>query len=275
MRYRNPSGSAVIDTGTVALPANQWALVRVSGVTTTADDMALGPLLGTSALANDMIDIGPHMTVEGTYTGDFIDGTKPLSKWLGAADASVSLGYPPQLFDIAGKPEFDVSAVGTYTLPGGFTNTEPRTIYTVYNNLQDIVDSTVPTILTYGATALNDVIPNQYITLRQQAWTGDINMVLARRTGGNGAGASGAKVNVNLVTWGLNDSGVMFSQINNGSQAVDGTFVMDVPHEKISIGAATAFGSHVRTLIYRGYHSSTIRTAMARYLGNKYGAYIA
>jgi hypothetical protein len=275
LRYRDPSGAGVQTQGTVNFVADQWQLVRVVGAP-TFDNAAIGPLFTTNRLqAGDTVDIGPHMSVPGVYTGDIVDGTTPFSKWTGSAHNSISVGYPPQLLDLAGKPDVDVSAVGTYTLSGGWSNTEPRTAYTVYNNLLDIPDSSVPALLTYGATALNDVIPNQYLTLRQQSWTGDVNFLLARRTGGAGAGVSGAKVGVNVATWGVNATGTIYNCLNNGATAADGSFVIDMPHEKIQIQPATVYGSHVRTLIYRGLHTPAQRAAVSRYLGNKYGAPVA
>jgi len=216
------------------------------------------------------------MLVEGDYKGDFIDGTKPFSKWDGIANQSTSVGYPPQLLDLAGKPDTDLAAVGSTTLSGTWSNTEGRTIYTVYNNLQDISDTGVYPILTYGATALNDVIPNQFITLRLQSATGIYdNSILARRTGGAGASSVGSKMGVNVVSYGLTDTGTLFSAVNNGPVTLDGTFVSDMPHERINILPATAFGSHIRTIIYRGYHDAATRAAVSRYLGNKYGSAVA
>src|SRR4030095_1758202 len=221
-----------------------------------------------------IFEIKKWMLVEGTYTGDFIDGNSPLSKWDGTVNASTSVGYPPQLLDLAGAPISDLSTTGTFTLPGGFGDTEARTIYTVYNNLLDITDNTVPTILTYGSSALSDAVPNTFITLRQQAWTGNVNFLLARRTGGQGAGTSPSFLGVNVAAWGLNTSGYIFNCLNNGTVVTDSQ-VMTLPNDKISISTPTAWGSHVRTIIYRGYHDAATRQAVSRYLGNKYGAVVA
>lgn len=274
-RYRNPDGSVVSNNGSITLPVNQWTLARVFGSPTGSDDQGLGLFFNAGALvAGDIVDLGPHMAVEGTYLGDFIDGTKPFSKWIGTADQSISIGYPPQLFDIAGKPLFDQTAIGTYILPGGFSNTETRTIYTVYNNLSDITDASNSSLITYGSTALSDAIPNQFITLRQQTFAGADNFLLARRTGGSGAGVGGSKPGVNVAAFGVNASGMLFSAVNNGTVAND-SIAMDIPHEKIRIYETSAYNSHVRTLIYRGFHDATTRASVSRYLGNKYGAYIA
>jgi len=167
------------------------------------------------------------------------------------------------------------ASTGSFVLPGGFTNTEARTIYTVYYNLLDITDSAVPTVITYGANALSDSVANSFITLRQQAWAGDNNFLLARRTGGNGAGIAGSTPGVNVATFGLNGAGNMFITTNNGTVATDSAVVMSLPHERIAFNSPNANSSHVRTLIYRGYHDATTRAAISRYLGNKYGALVA
>lgn len=215
------------------------------------------------------------MLVDGVYGGDYVDGSKPFSKWYGSANASSSVGYPPQLLDIAGVPILDVSSVGSTTLPGGFGNAEARTLYTVYTNFADINDGQVYPILTYGAQALNDVIPNQYVTVRQQAATGPTNTLSARRTGGAGANMSGAIVGVNVSAWGVKPDGKLFMVINNGPIGQLDNQVMDMPHERINVLPATAYSAHVRTIAFSGYHDDATRAAVSRYLGNKYGAPVA
>ena len=214
------------------------------------------------------------MIVEGAYLGDYIDGNKPFSKWDGMVQASTSVGYPPQLLDLAGAPVHDVTAVGSTTLSGGFGNTEPRTIYTVYQNFAEVIDSTVPIILTYGANALTDAIPNQFITLRQQLSNNTGNNLIARRTGGAGPLVSRSMLAINVATWGIDETGKAFIQVNNEPTATD-TVAMDIPNERMVVIAPSAASSHIRTLIYRGLHDAATRAAVSRYLGNKYGGYVA
>ena len=225
--------------------------------------------------SDGVFEVRNLMITSGDYTGDFIDGSTPFSKWEGTPNQSTSIGYAPQFLDIAGKPLVDLSTVGSVDLPGGFGTSEARTFYTVFNNLKDISDGQVYPILTYGATALNDVIPNQYITLRQQAATGASNTISARRTGGAGANMSGAFVGVVVCSWGIKSDGRLFMVINNGPVGELDMQVMDVAHERINIQAPTAFSSHIRTIMFRGYHDATTRAAVSRYLGNKYGAKVA
>ncbi|ASX99247.1 minor tail protein [Arthrobacter phage Molivia] len=271
VRYRDPSGANLLVQGTVTFVADQWQLLRVVGAPSFAN-ASLSLLFTTNRLqAGDTVDVGPHMSVPGVYTGDIVDGTKPFSKWDGAANASTSVGYPPQLLSLAGKPLYDITDVGSTTLSGGFGNTEARTIYTVYQNLIDIPDSNVPIILTYGATALNDTIPNQFLTLRQQASSNPGNNLIVRRTGGAGALVSRSLVTPNVATWGIDNTGKAFIQVNNEPTVTD-SITMDIPNERIVINAPSTSSVHIRTLIYRGLHDATTRAAVNRYLGNKYGA---
>jgi hypothetical protein len=276
LRYRTPDGAGSVDWGSVALTANEWKQVRAFGKPNIGANAALGPIIEatTGFQPGDTLDIGPHMTVEGTYLGEHIDGTKPLSKWDGTADQSTSVGYPPQLLDLAGKPEFDYTSVGIYTLPGGFTNTEPRTLYTVYNNLLDITDQSVYSIVAYGKSDLSDALSNTYLTLRQQQSSNEGNNLLVRRTGGAGALAPFSRTaSNNVACWGINPSGYLFISLNNAAVTTD-TVTMDVPNEKVSIVTAGPGGSHIRTIMYRGYHDDATRAAISRYLGNKYGALV-
>lgn len=273
-RYRNPSGSVIVTGASLNLVADQWYLHRVTAAPSGADDMALGLISTTAIQAGDTLDIGPHMTVEGTYTGDYIDGTKPFSKWNGAAHSSVSVGYPPQLLDLAGLPLYDITTTGHTVLNGGFGNTEARTIYTVYSAFVDIPDGTVPILVTYGATALSDAIPNQFLTLRQQLSNNPGNNLIARRTGGNGPLVSRSMVANNVAVWGIDVSGKTFIQVNNEAAVTD-SVVMDIPNERIYITPPSTYSSHTRTIIYRGLHDAPTRAAVSRYLGNKYGAQVA
>jgi hypothetical protein len=215
------------------------------------------------------------MVVEGVYNGDFIDGTKPFSKWEGTANASSSVGYPPQLIDIAGKPVYDFigpATDNTVSLDNSFTNTEPRTIYTVYSSIAQ--PAVVTPIVTYGITGLSDTIPNSTMMLRLQAtvtpWS-----VVNRRSGGTGPVVTNVTASQNNVAcWGMASDGTQFIQ-NNNSATVTNTQVMDVPHQSIKFSTEGTYHKHLRTLIYRGYHDDTTRTAISRYLGNKYGASVA
>jgi hypothetical protein len=219
------------------------------------------------------------MLVEGDYQGDYINPEQNLlSKWEGTANASMSLGYPPQLLDIAGKPILDYTTNTNVeiALPGGFTNTEGRTFYTVHDALQ-IPGAAIFPLVTYGATGLADSPVNQTILLRDQ---GNTPAVLNRRTGGGGPlVANLVVVGRNVSCWGLTDTGTQFVA-NNGSAVVTQPTVMDVPHEGIRIHADSTLNGqpstkHVRTIMYRGYHDTATRLAVARYLGNKYGAAVA
>jgi hypothetical protein len=218
------------------------------------------------------------MIVEGNYQGDFINPTQNvLSKWDGTANNSTSVGYPPQFLDIAGKPELDLTAPSTVTvLPGGFGTTEARTFYTVYQNLADF-----PTVggqdlmITYGDAAFNDTVPNNYITVRLEYVVGTDNRILTRRTGGGGQSRSDVKTtSANVLTWGVDSSGMMFLSQNNDTETNDNV-AMSLPHDKIEIKPDTVYHKHVRTIMFRGKHNSTTRAAMQRYLGNKYGANVA
>lgn len=214
------------------------------------------------------------MLVDGVYTGDYVDGTKPFSKWDGAAHASTSVGYPQQLLDIAGTPVHDITATGSTTLNAVFDPREARTIYTVYQNFAKITDSQVPLILIYGSTALNDVVPNTSLTLRQQQSSTVGNNLIARRTGGQGPLVSRSQISSNVACWGIDPTGKAFLQVNNEPMTID-TVAMDIPNERINVSGPVAASSHTRTLIYRGMHDATTRAAITKYLANKYGGYTA
>jgi hypothetical protein len=214
------------------------------------------------------------MLVEGDYQGDYIDGTKPFSKWDGTANNSTSVGYPPQLLDLAGVPEFDyaLSAGATYSLTDNFGPQEGRTLYTVYQNTQDIPTG-VFQMIAYGSTDLTDTVPNCYITLRQEFYAGPTNIIRTRRTGGGGPQQTTVPLGASVACWGLDSAGNMFIQNNNNAEVTE-AFAMSVPNQKIQFNTSS-YHTHVRTIMYRGKHDAATRAAVSRYLGNKYGANVA
>jgi hypothetical protein len=217
------------------------------------------------------------MIVEGTYTGDFLNPDQnPLAKWTGTVNQSTSFGYPPQLLDIAGKPEADITTIGHTVLnPIGWSEQEGRTLYTVFTNLQTIPSGgPVSVIANYGDDAFTDNVPNSFLTLRQQRYADTGNSIINRRTGGGGVQSFPANLGSHVAVWGISGAGLMFVSIDNKPRIND-SVVMSIPNEKIVISSDNAYNSHIRTLLYRGDHDDATRIAISRYLGNKYGASVA
>lgn len=213
------------------------------------------------------------MIVEGDYQGDYVDGSKPLAKWDGTVNNSTSVGYPPQLLDIAGKPVIDMVTDGTYSLDDSFGLQEPRTAYTVFETVSEPTAGSYA-ILQYGHTALSDVNPNTWVQVRIDANPNVGNTYFYRRTNGLGLAKLTPANRLGVGVWGLNAEGKMFSSVDGGTLSTDSQ-VMSMPHQKLHILAADSVKTHVRTIIYRGYHDDATRAAVSRYLGNKYGGNVA
>lgn len=265
----------VLNTSPIALNASGWQELRRTFTAlrdATAASQIYMALPTTPHTATDgVFEIREWMLVEGEYNGDYIDGTKPFSKWEGTANQSTSIGYPQQLLDIAGKPILDYTAPGTYTLDDSFGNTEARTFYTVIDNLGENFGGVSP-IIQYGGV-LNDVNPNTYIQLRQDAnsQTADgLNSLFARRTGASGANAI-IKIGRHVGAWGITATGKIFMQADGYNRVVD-TATMDILHKTLLINSDQPLNKHLRTIMYRGEHDDATRLAVSRYLGNKYGA---
>lgn len=272
MRYRNPSGSNVVAAPVANLVAGRWQLYRNFATPTGADDMALGPLATTAIQAGDTIDLGPHMTVEGEYTGDVLDGFKPFSKWLGETDLSISVGYPPQFLDIAGKPAVDVEGVGNRANTGVPDAFMGRTIYSVYE-VNDQVGS-------YNVCSSYGVIGSKGF-MTQTAAEGSINM--ANRYDLPGGTFNGGLV-FNSRTSRRHVQAIAFKDgLNEVSACADGgadqTKVVDpgTTGWDDSRAQCTANNSirNLRFIVFNAYHDRAKRLEMSRYLGAKYGAYVA
>lgn len=273
VRYRSTDGASVSNGPIINTAANEWQLWRVSDKPSVADNQHLSLLIAAPGTAiGDVVDLGPRMVVEGDYQGDYLDGTRALAKWVGAADASESIGYPPQLTDIAGAPVIDMTGTaGTIVpLPGGFAPDEARTFYTVYQALAE-PGAGVHVMVSYGEADLNDSPSYSTLQLRTQ---GAPLQLLNRRTAGQGALVPGIPwPAINVACWGINASGIQFGQNNNGTVFSGGSQVMATPHEAIRLHTANAYQIHVRTIMFRGYHDATTRASINRYLANRHGAY--
>jgi hypothetical protein len=271
MRYRNPTGSNVVSAPAAVLPANQWQLYRNFQTPTGADDMALG-VLASNPQAGDIIDMGPHMTVEGEYNGDIVEGTKPFSKWLGVADRSASVGYPQQFLDIAGRPHVDLAA--QQSLPtnvvDGFA---ARTLYVVYESWGNTAS--------YNGWASYGVAGSKGF-LVQTAGGGSNSM--ANRYDFPGGTFNGGLVFSQARTIRRHVLAVAFNQgmtslagcTNAGSDIVQtinpGTTGWD---DGRALVGSSAEGRGLRLLLFNEEHSRAKRIEMSRYLGNKYGALVA
>jgi len=274
-RWRRPStGFVYSNTAGIAIPADQWTELRQYRGGFDDDNVCAGILLDiTSVMPGDIYDLAEHMTTEGTYTGDHVDGTSPFSKWDGTANASTSIGYPQQLLDLAGKPLVDVTTPGSYVLDDSFGITEPRTFYSVYSVLAVPVPSTP--VVTYGVTGLADTVSYQTMMLRLQM-SGATLGALNRRTAGAGPVSYNLPIGsaINVSCWGMLADGTQYIR-NNGNGQVVSNQIMATPHQQIDVFNPSAFHRHIRTIAYRGDHDAATKLAVSRYLGNKYGAAVA
>jgi hypothetical protein len=217
------------------------------------------------------------MVVEGNYTGDYVDGAKPLAKWNGTADASTSVGYPQQFLDIAGKPALDQAGVGNTptTVAPGFA---ARTFYAVYEVNDNTLGSwQVP--FSYGIAYSSEGFTLQTSSV-------GVATMSPRADFATGGGSTNAGMNhanaratgrIHVVSAAFNEGLTLWTGSANGS--ADGTRVLNSgtvgwTSHRISV-ASPAGNRGIRGLVFWGEHDRATRLAMMRYLGNKYGAYVA
>lgn len=216
------------------------------------------------------------MIVEGTYAGDYMDGTKPFSKWDGTVNSAVSIGYPPQLFDLAGKPTTDVGPDSTSAsnTVDGFS---ARTFYVVYEST-DFNDGSWQVPFSYGFNASSDGY-----TLQSNA-AGSQQMVPRAdfATGGGNVNntllvpdSRSNRVHVMALAFpqGLTGASVC---VNGGADVTDIYSPGTVGWTTGKVVTYTRTGiKGVRALVYYAEHDRATRLAISRYLGNKYGASVA
>jgi hypothetical protein len=215
------------------------------------------------------------MIVEGTYTGDYVDGTKPFSKWDGTANSAVSVGYSPQFLDIAGKPDAEVFGAGDSpnTTVDGFA---ARTIYLVYE-VTDMNAGSWQVPLYYGSAA-----PSSGLTVQTSA--SGVASMSPRLDFTAGGDINKGQVMINGRTQRVHVMAMSFNAgLTSVSSHIDGAFVTAVAITPGTVGwtsgmlrAKSLTGiKAVRTMVFYAEHDAATRVAMSRYLGNKYGSYIA
>ena len=211
------------------------------------------------------------MIVEGTYVGDYIDGTKPFSKWDGAANASTSVGYPPQFLDIAGKPTLDLlGAANTGAL--AVSPYIPRTFYLVHEHTGNT--SAFTSTFLYG-TIPNNGFNNQTaaagsnsIINRLDFVNGDFNKAIIMgngRTTKRHVSAYSFNQGLTSVSACVDGGSDIVTALNPGDGWADGRVITTSAGEN----------KNIRALVFYAEHDRSTRIAMCRYLGNKYGAYVA
>lgn len=247
--------------------SSSYAWYRATGVA-TSNRLWLST---DTAPAGSGYDISHLMVVEGTYTGGYVDGNSYGALWEGTAHAATSLGNPTSLESIAGKPLYTGTAAGNFVLSSsGVPENSARTLYTIIDNILDLPSGLLDVVLAYGSTALNDTIPNKYLTIRQQSVAGQTNSNLVRRTGGGGPQALGVPSSGRqILIGGINGDGYLFSGFNKSALVVDNLLV-SMPHERIIIDPNTAYHNHVITYVYAGFHNDAMRAEMIKLLALKH-----
>jgi hypothetical protein len=214
------------------------------------------------------------MLVEGTYEGDFINPVlNPLAKWDGTAHDSTSVGYSPQLLDIAGKPFRDITTSTVIPNAGHVPDMGPRTVYVVY-------DAFGYTASYNGIGYYGDSVNGGRITF-QTAASGQ-NLMGVRLDFTNGESNK-----VFSFTGGRsNRRHVLAMTISNGLTSFTGC-LNGAADQTAPILGGTGWNSNytslsanseitgIRMFVFYAEHDRNTRVAMSRYLGNKYGAYVS
>lgn len=216
------------------------------------------------------------MLVEGVYSGDYIDGTKPFSKWDGVAHASTSVGYPPQLRDFAGKPAVDLidaAPNASTSIPDG-----PITVYSVQSLGLTTGNPGYWEISTGGTWSSGTGVAR---AIGNTSTQGRVDAMRSNGTTYNNA------ITINPMTLGV--LAVALDSANTGvdmhangvpqtSTPVDTLFrtpASSTLRVGVRDGGITGTPLTKRLLVYSGKHDAVTRLAISRYLGNKYGANVA
>jgi hypothetical protein len=283
-------------SGAVILNTTGWQEFRQTFTAlrdATTSSMTYHSLQATPQATTDGIfEIRDWMLVEGEYTGDFIIGSNPLSRWDGTANQSASVGYPPQLLDIAGAPMASTYTESSSLIPITGNPFDDCTVYLAYETYADLAEWT--TIATVGGW-----------TGSTTDWAAKGAFSFGRRNEGNlqyshsryGTSANsnqtamgamvipGWKPSRHVVAISLTDGVTKMRTMMDGAAevAINLQAGNGIAREfmKMRTGASSTEGTSstvakgLALYYYPGAHSTATRQAMSRYLGNKYGVVVA
>jgi hypothetical protein len=211
------------------------------------------------------------MVAEGTYDGDYIDGTLNLCKWDGTADASTSTGYPPQLQDIAGKPEADIVGVGTIA-SYAVSALGPRTFYFVYEVTN--TDGAFVSPYQYGGADDRFVFQSNSAGTTSMAPRADFPGGDTNSTGLLNGARAAAKVHVHAISF---NQGLTQAEFHyNGTLTLTKNYSPGTGWDDGRLIAQNVTGINPRRgMVFHAQHDAATKIAISRYLGNKYSANVA
>lgn len=273
---------ATINTSTF-VTANIYTRVSVTGTApanAVTAKFVIGPYVSAQPMpAGSWYDFDRALIVQTSALQLYFDGASPFCKWEGAANASISVGYPQQLVDLAGTPIYDginVAQLTDIALPSG----QPVTIYSVQSMPND---TNIP-----GMWELTNASGNWSASIgvaRLIAISGQTRLdVMKTTSAGVLTSVAGTVSNLNVYAVAHDGpvSGVDY-QINNGATtavAVDATFRAVTAGSTLRVGSRDGLSQSTvvttkRLVIYQGKHSLITRAAISRWLGSKYGVTVA
>ena len=210
---------------------------------------------------------------EGVTKGQYVSGDLREARWLGAAHASESVGYPESLESLAGTPLFVYQSTGTFKLDSTLIGSrDPRTFYTLAYT-EKLPTGRLDALLVYGQDNLGDGTPNRTLTFRSQSTPpANENVMLIRRTNGSGPSMTGVPApGYSITIGGLTPEGFLFA----GRYGVDNLIIdnqlMELPHEAIRLEGNNDMHRHMAVYCFRGMHDAYTRTAVSRALAVRHG----
>lgn len=217
-----------------------------------------------------------HFAVyEGDYQGDYINPDQnPLARWDGTVNASTSIGYPPQVNDVAGVPAAQLT--GTSGDTGNILAPDPfaaRTLYFVYEHSDINIAWQAPLYYARpagggaeGMVMQTSDIGAQYMYPRADFINGTQNATTILANGrGNGRHVISMSFPQGLA-----------SSLASIDGAADVSRLYPDPAAGWASGrlyAVTRTGiAHVHSRVYYAEHSTATRLAISRALAARYGA---
>ncbi|MES2631242.1 MAG: hypothetical protein V4611_04780 [Patescibacteria group bacterium] len=246
------------------------------------------------AIGDQIWHSGLIVTINQPLPEVFCDGNTPGWKWLGTAGNSLSVGWPYMLESVTGKPMTDLTGndvIGTisgnafdpFTVYHVYDATAPAavwtTLWTVYGS-DGVAGWATTGGMSYGRR--NGLADNSYSHSR--FGTGAANNQSAVGTSATAPRrgfTQGRHIAAQTVTFGVSVAscttmidGLADDTIGNLSKGTG----IGRTGLKVRSGAASTEGpdglaqaTPIRTLYFPGDHSRSMRVAVAKWLGNKYG----
>lgn len=276
-RVRQGTSSANLNSRTITLTGDWQTITQTVTVDNVTQNLSVQLITNTVGAIGDSVEVADLVVyMDGQIPDVYVDGNTPGWRWFGTPGNSASSGFPYTLKSILpDAPYLEVEGVGTVSRADKLDTTQDRTLFSVWNFINQSVYATVASLANtangnhnmkiYGHVSSNGV----FTRVQTSATTSGVDYrditVSGPRTNGRHVGI--AWTSGNMATEGITATSATTGLALSGTAAIP----VGAQHQANQmVAAASADHTPIYQVAYAGTVDPTVRTAVMRWLANKY-----